>query len=729
MKKDKLEKRIMTILSQANQRPLSPQEIAGTLQLKGKERGVLEKVLTEMTTGGRIVSIRKGKYALGAEADLVTGKLAVVRSGNGFVDPTDKKPGEKSVFISSREMGTALPGDTVVVRLNPDVTESDLGPSGKIIRVIERGRHDIVGTLRTTGRFLHVVPLAPVYGQSFYVADTSGAKVGDRVLMRFVNWENKHVSPEGEIIEVIGRADDPSTDTLSIIRQHNLSDEFSADVLQEAEAVSERMDLPGKRLDLRNDLIITIDPERSRDFDDALSLQLDGDFRILGVHIADVSHFVTPGSALDREAYARGTSVYLPDKVLPMLPEQLSNGVCSLNPNKDRLAFSVMMRVDAKGNIVERWFAKSQICSKARLTYADAFAVLENRKTENAAVTSEVKGLLKGLHDLAQQWRRRRFAKFALDLDMPEVEITTDGGGVMTGITKSENDISHQLVEECMVAANEAVATELAARNIPGIARFHDEPKETKIEELTAQLISMGYAPGDLRHRRNFATFLKSVKDDPLAHHVYIAVLKSMNRAVYSANETGHYGLAKTYYSHFTSPIRRYPDLIAHRILGACLKASGGERYPKPQLEVIAAHASQCEEIADLAERDLTEIMKYRYLEQELKSGVHKEYDAVIVTVTNYGVFVELMDLQIQGMVHVSELSGDFLRYNREKAELSNRQVSFKPGLPMRVHVVEVDFDARRLTFGVSLSDAESAPSRVTGNSKKPRRRAGRRSE
>ncbi len=725
MKPEKMEKRIVAMLEQQSSRPLDIKEIAGTLQVKGKDLGVLEKTLRQMVTGGHIVSIRNGKYAVGMAADLVTGRLAVVRSGNGFVDPPDKRPGQPSVFVPSREMGTALPGDTVVVRLNPDAPASDQGPSGKIIRVVERGRHDIVGTLRTTGRFLHVVPLAPIYGQSFYVADTSGAKVGDRVLMRFVNWENKHVSPEGEIIEVIGRADDPSTDTLSIIRQHNLADTFPAEVLLEAESVSERMEIPGKRLDLRDELIITIDPERSRDFDDALSLQIDGEFRILGVHIADVSHFVTPGSALDREAYARGTSVYLPDKVLPMLPEQLSNGICSLNPNKDRLAFSVMLRVDAKGKTVERWFAKSMIRSKARLTYADALAALENRKSENQAVTREVKALLKGLHEMAQQFRRSRFAKFALDLDMPEVEITTDGGGVMTGITRSENDVSHQLVEECMVSANEAVAAELAARHIPGIARFHDEPKETKIEELTALLISMGYAPGDLRQRRNFATFLKSVKDDPLAHHVYVAVLKSMNRAVYSASESGHYGLAKTFYSHFTSPIRRYPDLLSHRILGACLQAPGGERYTKAQLETMAIHSSLCEETADLAERDLTEIMKFRYLEQELKGGVHKDYDAVVVTVTNYGVFVELMDLQIQGMVHVSGLSDDFLRFDSGKRELSNGKARFKSGTPLKVHVVEIDFDARRLTFGVSSSDSVSAPARDRRDSQKPRRRRG----
>lgn len=692
--------KVLNLITQQRHRPLSASDIARNLNLKGRSRGLMHQVLKELEQEGHIVSIRNGRYTVGKaeDLDLVTGVLTVVRSGNGFVDPPEKAEGESSVFVASRDTGIALPGDTVVVRLFPGHDER--GPSGKVIKVARRSRHDIVGTLRQAGRFMHVVPLAPVYGQSFFVADAKGARIGDRVLMRFVQWENKHVSPEGEITEVLGPADEPSVDTLSIIKQHHLKDEFPDEVLREAEAVSARMDMPGKRVDLRDDLIITIDPERSRDFDDALSLHREGDSVVLGVHIADVSHFVLPGSELDKEAYERATSVYLPDRVLPMLPEQLSNGICSLNPGKDRLAFSVMMKVDDKGQVVERWFAKSIIRSSVRLTYEEAFEVLEKRPVEHPGVTDEVKQLLRDLHDIAQRFRQRRFDAYALNLDMPEVEVVTDGEGRMTGLRKSVNDISHQLVEECMVAANEAVATELAARNLPGIARFHEEPKEQKLEDLTAQLIEMGYTPGDLNHRRNVANFLAGIKDDPLAHHVYIAVLKSMNRAVYSAKETGHYGLAKTFYSHFTSPIRRYPDLIAHRILGDCLAAPGGQSYTKAKLGDIAARSSKQEEIADLAERDLNEIMKYRYLDRQLRGEAKREvYEAVIVNVTNYGVFVELLDLQVQGMVHVARLSDEFLRFNRGRGELSNRHRRFRAGDALEVEVTEVDFDARRLTF------------------------------
>jgi len=358
-----------------------------------------------------------------------------------------------------------------------------------------------------------------------------------------------------------------------------------------------------------------------------------------------------------------------------------------------------MLKFDQAGKVVERWFAKTMICSALRLTYEQAFAVLEDRKPEGIVVPKPVRALLQGLHVLAQQLRQRRYAAHALDLDMPEVEIVTDGTGRMTGIRRVVNDVSHQLVEECMVAANEAVAAELASRNIANIARFHEEPKEEKIEALTMQLLDMGYTPGDLRQRPNMARFLRSVKEDPLAHHVYLSVLKSMNRALYSSTETGHYGLAKNYYAHFTSPIRRYPDLVAHRLLGKCLTALGGEGYSKGRLGEIARHSSEREEVAALAERDLTEIMKYRYLDREQKQEQRPVYDAVIVSVTHYGAFVELLDLQVQGLVHVSALSSEFLRYHRGRSELINRKNRYKVGDRIRVQVEEVDFDARRVTF------------------------------
>jgi len=698
----KIEKQIVKLLGRKGQKAWTAAEIANALKLRGQMRKKLKKNLDHLVSTGEIVSIRHGRYSLGQEADLFTGKLISVRSGNGFVDALSGEAGQ-SVFVSSRDMGKALSGDIVMVRIYPESAEDSKGRAGKIIRIVERGRHDIVGTLRSTGRFLNVVPIDPGYSQNFYVADAMGAEVGDRVLIRFANWENRHVSPEAEVIEVLGPADNPSVDTISIIRHYGLHDEFDENVLREAEAASAAMELPGQRVDLREDLIITIDPDSSRDFDDALSLHKDGSERVLGVHIADVSHFVQPGSELDKEARERGTSVYLPDKVLPMLPVQLSNGICSLNPGKDRLAFSVMMKVDSTGKVIKRWFAKTIINSSMRLTYHEALSVIEKgRKRSKKAIPAEVKTLLKELHELAQQLRSRRFAAGALDLEVPEIEIVTDGAGTMTGIRPTENDVSHQLVEECMVAANEAVAAELAGRNIASLARFHDEPKLSKIEELIDLLFGMGYSPGDLTKQKVLAAFINRIKDDPLAHHVHIAVLKSMNRAVYSSTQTGHYGLAKTYYAHFTSPIRRYPDLVVHRQLAACLSAPGGQKYNKSQLAAIAQHCSERESVSDTAERSLTEIMKFRYLEQELKSGKQSSYEAVIVSVMNFGVFVEMASFRVQGLVPVADLSDKFLRYNRKTGELSNGRSRFRVGDKLRVHVTEVDFDARRLTFEVA---------------------------
>ena len=699
MKTMKIEKQIIEILGK-NDRALSPAEIAKHLQLRGQMRKKLKRHLNQLVSHGDIVCIRQGRYSLGKEADLFTGRLTSVRSGNGFVDAIDGETG-KSVFVASRDMAKALSGDTVMVRIYPERAEDSKGRSGKIIRIIERGRHDIVGTLRSTGRFMNVVPIDPSYTQNFYVTDAKGAKVGDRVLIRFSNWENRHVSPEAKVLEVLGSADNPSVDTISIIKHHDLHDEFADEVLREAEAASAAMEFPGKRVDLRNDLIITIDPDSSRDFDDALSLEKDGNDRVLGVHIADVSHFVQPGSALDKEARDRGTSVYLPDKVLPMLPVQLSNGICSLNPNKDRLAFSVMMKLDSDGKIVKRWFAKTIINSSARLTYHNALAVIEGKGGGKAAgkIPKNVSKLIKDLHTLAQQFRARRFANSALDLDVPEIEIVTDGSGTMTGIRPVVNDVSHQLVEECMVAANEAVATELAERNIPSLARFHDEPKLSKIEDLIDLLMGMGYSPGDLSKQKNMSEFVKKIKADPLAHHVHIAVLKSMNRAIYSSTQTGHYGLAKTYYSHFTSPIRRYPDLVVHRQLAACLSAPGGSKYSKAQLAAIASHCSEREHVADQAERALTEIMKFRYLEREIAKDEKTPYEAVIVAVTNFGVFAEMESFRVQGLIPIADLSKDFLHFNRQTKELSNKRDRFRVGDRMKVCITEVDLDSRRLTF------------------------------
>lgn len=719
MRVEETKESIRKLLTEQRLKPLTGAEIAAALSLRGKNCKALQKWLNELEKAGEIVRIRENRYALGAAADLVTGVLSLARSGNGFVTDAGDSPGA-DVFVPRDDVGTALPGDRVLVRLDPALgVETGRDRAGKIIRILERAKRDIVGTLRSTGRFLYVVPVDPSFQQDFYVPGSAGANVNDRVVIRFTGWENRHVSPEAEIVEILGPSTDPSIDTLAVIRHFGFRAEFPAEVVAEAEQASGRIERAGRRDDLRDLYILTIDPARARDFDDALSLTQDSNGqRVLGVHIADVSHFVRPGSALDAEARERGNSIYFADKVLPMLPEQLSNGVCSLRPDEDRLAFSVFMTVSAQGQVVARRFARSIIRSRLRLNYEQAMAAMDGRATDGAeAVPPEAVKQLKELNRLAQQFRGRRFAQWALDLDIPACEVVIGADGMMTGLRVVENDASHQLVEECMVAANEAVAAALSEAGLPLISRLHEPPAEEKIEELAALLAGMGYHPGDLNRQRHLAEFLASIKDDALAHHVRVAVLRSMKRAVYSADGTGHYGLAKKFYAHFTSPIRRYPDLVVHRQLAAMLDAGRGKGHAKPYalapLGAMAAHCTDTEFKADEAERALLEIKKYRFLEREIEEQKLPAHDAVIVAVTNFGMFVELLSLQLQGLVHVSTISDQFVRFDRQRQTLRAGKQVFKTGQTVRVVVKGVDFDKRRIDLALA-----SQPSPAAGRSK-----------
>ena len=516
------------------------------------------------------------------ETGTMTGRLRMARNGAGYlVDPET----DKAVWIAERDLGTALPDDTVTIKLK------GAGDEGVLLRIDERVPRAIVGTITAVGRFTRVQPLNPAYRQEFTVPDAKGARVGDRVVMRLVRWESRHLAPEGEVTDIIGPKDDPSLDTLAVMKQYDLPESFPRGVLDAAEHVSARLAEPGKRLDLRRKFIFTCDPASARDYDDALSLETDKQGnRVLGVHIADVSHFVTPGSALDKEAYRRSTSVYLVDKVVPMLPEQLSNGVCSLVPGQDRLTFSAFLTFDAKGNCVARRFAKSVIRSKARFTYEQVMDVIAGRAVAPRPSPAARKTIL-AIHALAQQLRRNRFAAGALDMDVPEAQILIDEKGMMTGIEVRPYDESHQLVEECMVAANEAVAKELWTRGVKILARLHEPPDPEKLEDLRANLAKLGISCGDLNQQRNLARFLEKIKGSPLEGTLSVMVLRSMKRALYSAEQIGHFGLAKKFYAHFTSPIRRYPDLVLHRQLASWISGGGGA----PRLRLAQARRPERE--------------------------------------------------------------------------------------------------------------------------------------
>ncbi|NLF23901.1 MAG: VacB/RNase II family 3'-5' exoribonuclease, partial [Lentisphaerae bacterium] len=470
---------------------------------------------------------------------------------------------------------------------------------------------------------------------------------------------------------------------------------------------------------LRGDTyILTVDPATARDFDDALSLTRDArGRRVLGVHIADVSHFVRPGSPLDREAAERTTSVYLVDKVIPMLPEQLSNGVCSLRPDEDRLCFSAFLTFDEAGRPVGRRFAKTRIRSRLRLTYEEALAVIEERPAGDRAVPPEAVGLLRETHRLAQQLRAIRMRDGALDLEVPECEILLDAEARMTGVALRPNDVSHQMIEECMVAANEAVSTELKARGIPILSRLHEPPDPLKLDELAAALAQLGFQPGDLSDPRNLRRFLGATVDHPLHDQAHTLVLRSMKRAVYSAEKTGHFGLAKHYYSHFTSPIRRYPDLVLHRQLADHLAGAAARRggIDPAYLKRTATTCSEREQRADDAARALIEIKKYRFLQQQLDERKPVTYEAVISRVTNYGLFVDVTALQLGGLVRITSISDSFVRYDAASESLQAEGRRYQLGGKVKVFVVRVDFTQRHVDFSLVREPGRGQDRRTEG--------------
>src|SRR5438094_325644 len=601
-----IREQILGLLRRKDYRPLNKIDIARKLGLTGTERVALRKSLRELERAGEIARIRKNRYVLPTEADLATGKLSIHQAGYGFL--TSEELGEPDIFIAAENIGTGMHGDRVVVRISRDAPYGRIKGrrEGRVIRILERAHDTIVGTLQRSRNFYYVVPDDPRFVHDIYVSPDrdervgTSASVGDKVVVRLDAWEEHHVNPEGEIVEVLGPASAPGIDMLSIIRKYHLRAEFPKDVLDQAERISERIDvrqLEGRE-DLRKEFIVTIDPDDARDFDDAIQVEKIKNGWRLGVHIADVAAYVEPESALDREARQRGNSVYLPDRVIPMLPERLSNGVCSLNPGVDRLTHSVFVHFDKNGNAKSARFARSVIRSAHRLTYKQAYAILKSPPRDQLGERLHV------AWELAALLRRRRFEHGALDLDFPEVKVWVDKQGHPVRLERVENDESHQLIEEFMLAANEAVARELKKRAIPTIYRVHENPDPEKLAEYREFVLSFNYRVGDLTHRAELQRLLTSIRGKPEEQALKIALLKSLKRARYSPQPLGHYGLAKANYLHFTSPIRRYADLVAHRGLGrdGTPLPSAPSRTTERRSRSDAPYRADMGEIASIAE-------------------------------------------------------------------------------------------------------------------------------
>ncbi|MFL6541879.1 MAG: ribonuclease R, partial [Chthoniobacterales bacterium] len=529
---------------------------------------------------------------------------------------------------------------------------------------------------------------------------TTQPRIGDKVVAKLLCWESRHVNPEGEIVEVLGPASAPGIDMLSIIRKYNLPTEFPRAVVAEAERIPEKVtaELSEGREDLRQQLIVTIDPDDARDFDDAIYVErLSGGGWQVGVHIADVAAYVQPGSALDREAFKRGNSVYLPDRVLPMLPERLSNGVCSLRPDVDRLTHSVFIDFAKDGRMKSCRFARTVIRSARRLTYREAFAILK------APPRDQVGERLHVAWELASTLRRRRFHAGSLDLDFPEVKVRLDEEGRPVRLERIENDESHQLIEELMLAANEAVARELKNRLVPAIYRVHENPDPDKLGEYRELVHSFGYEVGDLSNRAELQRLLASLRGKPEEQALKIGLLKSLKRARYTTQPLGHYGLSKNNYTHFTSPIRRYADLVVHRAL-AELSERRKTRGDIGRLASVAEHISITERIAADAEIEAVNLKKMEFFERQMDSRDPQVFEAAVIDVRNYGLVVELPAAVISGVVHVSSLTDDFYVFNQAQRRFVGRQTRrrFSVGDKLRVYVSRVDRFKRQIDFALA---------------------------
>src|SRR5215468_396819 len=724
---------ILALLSRKDYRPLNKIEIARKLGVSGSARVGVRRTLRNLERAGEIARIRKDRYVLPAEADLVTGKLSVHPAGYGFL--TSEKPGESDVFIAAENVGTAMHGDRVVARISPEPPAGRIKGrrEGRVIRILERAHDTMVGTLQRSRSFYYVVPDDPRFVHDIYVRPLTteegprpgtAATVGDKVVVRLDDWQSRHVNPEGEIVEVLGPATAPGVDVLSIIRKYHLPTEFPSDVLEQAERVPENVDAQQivGREDLRDQFIVTIDPDDAQDFDDAIHVaKLSNGGWQLGVHIADVAAYAEPGSPLDREARRRGNSVYLPDRVIPMLPERLSNGVCSLKPGVDRLTHSVLIQFDKRGSAKTARFARTVIRSAHRLTYKQAYAILTSPPRDELGERLHV------AWELAALLRRRRFERGALDLDFPEVKVWVDTQGKPVRLERVENDESHQLIEEFMLAANEAVARELKKRAVPTIYRVHENPDPEKLAEYREFALSFGYNVGDLTHRAELQRLLAETHGKPEEQALKVGLLKSLKRAHYDPQPLGHYGLAKTNYLHFTSPIRRYADLVVHRALGrngtslASTTSPNTERrsrsdapYHMAEIASIAEYISTTERNAADAEIDATQMKKLEFFQQQLAGRRPQIFSATAVDIRNYGLMVELPDALLTGLIHVSSLSDDFYLFEPARRQLIGRRTRkrFRVGEELSVLVARVDRFKRQVDFAIAPSTEKSKGSR-----------------
>ncbi len=693
-----MEEKIFKLLEREDYIPLNVPELLRELHLEPSQQQELQSSLRQLEQQGLVIRIKGNRYVSPRDGDLIPGKIRMTRSGRGFLQPDD--PALKEIAISANATGTALHEDRVLVRR--DVKPRGLRHraeeenTGTVIRVLERKRARIVGTLQRSKQFLYVVPDDPRMPHDVYVPEPRDvgrrAYVGDKVVVELQEWESRQSNPEGEIIEVLGAPDEEGVDMLSVLRQYDLPLHFPKPVLEEARAIGSEVrpeEIAG-RIDCRREQVITIDPDDAKDFDDAICIQRSSPEQWkLWVHIADVSHYVKPGTALDDEARKRGNSTYLVDRVIPMLPEALSNELCSLKPNVDRLTKCVEFLMSNDGHVLKTKFYPAVIHSQRRFSYKEVFAILQRDPA------TAIERMLHDANDLAQRIRRLRFKAGSLDLDFPENKIRLDEHGRIERIEKVVNDVSHQLIEEYMLLANEAVATRLMEQNRKAIYRIHEDPDEKRLQEYREEVLSHNVPCGNLTHRPEVQKLLQKLNTIPIGQALKIGFLKSLMRARYAVEPFGHYGLAKKKYAHFTSPIRRYADLVVHRAL---FESTHGSKH---SLKQTSDHISDTERNSADAERDSKDVKLFAFLKAQLQSGEPQRYAALVTDVRNMGFFVDVPDLGMSGLVPLSTMEDDFYLFEPARNHLIGRRTRriIRLGDKVEVQIANVNSFKKQVDF------------------------------
>ena len=697
------EQEILTAFQRLNSPPLSASDLLKHFRLPSRELPFFEQLLERLERRGDVARIKGNRYALPLVADLVPGRIRMNRQGVGLLQPDDPKL--PVLRIPPDATHTAMHGDHVLARRETSVRPHDRrGPQesqGRVVRVLESARKQVVGTLQRSQQFFYVIPDDPRIVHDIYVPPPRdvgrSAQIGDKVVVELREWKSRHTNPEGEILEILGPPDAEGVDMLSVIRQYNLPLRFPKEVLNAARSIGNEVtsvDLKN-RVDCRDHQVITIDPDDAKDFDDAICIQSapNGQCKVW-VHIADVSHYVKPGTPLDTEASKRGNSTYLVDRVIPMLPEALSNELCSLKPDVDRLTKCAEFLLSPEGAVLDSRFYSAVIRSKHRYTYKEAFAVLQ-RQPANV-----LERMLHDAHHLAQKIRRARFQAGSLDLDFPETKIILDEHGKISRIEKVQNDVSHQLIEEYMLLANEAVAARLMQLNRPALYRIHEPPDQKRLLEYREEVLSHNVPCGNLTNRREVQKLLAHLNKLPIGQALKIGFLKSLMRARYAMEPLGHYGLAKSKYTHFTSPIRRYADLVVHR----ALFPEGAGPLGAGPLKGIAEHISETERNSDDAERDSRDVKLFAFLRAQLNSSAPQRYPALVTDVRNFGFFVDVPALGMSGLVPLSGASDDFYTFDSVRSQLIGRRHRrvIKLGDRLEVQVAKVDTFKRQVDFKLS---------------------------